>query len=113
VVKKKARASGSRAKGAKKGAMKGARKSSVRRRKTASRGGAIASQELSAGLNVKKLRDDLGRAIAKLDERINKGDPAKNLPETRTAFARWIDEIETTVCVGASGPCGDDMIIGS
>jgi hypothetical protein len=65
------------------------------------------------GLDVKKLKDDLGRAITKLDDRISKGDPAKGLPETRDAFARWIMEIENTVCVGAGGPCGDDMFIGS
>jgi hypothetical protein len=35
------------------------------------------------------------------------------LSDTRDAFARWIMEIDTTVCVGASGPCGDDMFIGS
>jgi hypothetical protein len=113
VVKKKSRASASRAKGAKKGTTKGARKSAAKRRKPATRAGIATAQETSEGLNVKKLKDDLGRAIAKLDDRISKGDSASGLPETRQAFARWIDEIETTMCVGVNGPCGDDMIFGS
>jgi len=109
VVKKKSRAAASRAKGAK----KGAKKSAVKRRTTPTRTEITATQELPDGLDVKKLKDDLGLAIISLDERISKKDPAKGLVETRDAFARWIMEIETTVCVGANGPCGDDMIIGS
>ena len=113
MVKKKSRASASRAKGAKKGATKGAKKSAVKRRKTATRAGVATAQEVPTGLNVKKLKDDLGGVIRKLDERISKGDTAKGLPETREAFARWAMEIETTMCVGTNGPCGDDMIFGS
>ena len=109
MVKKKSRASASRAKGSK----KGAKKSAVKRRTTTRRAGVTAAQELSQGLNVKKLKDDLGRAIASLDDRISKKDPATGLAETRAAFAGWIDQIETTICVGVNGPCGDDMIIGS
>jgi hypothetical protein len=109
VVKKKSRASASRAKGAK----KGAKKSAVKRRTTTTRAGVTAAQEASQGLDVKKLKEDLGRAIATLDDRISNKDPTKGLYETRDAFSRWIMEIDTTVCVGTSGPCGDDMIIGS
>ena len=109
MAKKKSRGSASRAKGAK----KGAKKSAAKRRTPTTRAGITAAQEVSQGLDVKKLKDDLGRAIASIDERIGKKDPAKGLPETRAAFARWIMEIEETVCVGVGGPCGTDMIIGS
>jgi hypothetical protein len=62
---------------------------------------------------VKQLKADLGRAIETINYRINTGDPAKKLSETRDAFARWIMEIDNTVCIGAGGPCGDTMLIGS
>ena len=113
MVKKKSRASASRAKGAKKGASKGTKKRVASRKTMPTRRLSLAAQETSGALDVKKLKDDLGRAIVKLDDRINKGDPAKGLSETRSAFSRWIMEIDNTVCVGADGPCGDTMLIGS
>lgn len=103
MVKKKSRASASRAKGAK--------KSAVKRAKSPARVTSAAPKR--QGLDVKKLKEDLGKAIKHLDDRIGKRGPEMGLSDTRDAFARWIMEIDTTVCVGASGPCGDDMFIGS
>jgi hypothetical protein len=109
VVKKKSRASASRAKGAK----KGAKKPTVRRRKTTTRGAGTTAQELREGLDVKKLRLDLKKAIDTLQRRIEQGDKAERLEETRTLFLEWVNGIERTVCVDISGPCGEDMFFGS
>jgi hypothetical protein len=112
VVKKKSRASASRAKGAKKGATKGAKKSAVKRRKTAIRAGILA-QETREGLDVKKLKVDLQKAIDTLQRRIEQGDKTGGLPETAELFMNCVDGIERIVCVGVDGPCGEDMFIGS
>ena len=105
MAKKKSRASASRAKGAK----KGAKKSAVKRAKS----GTSAPAPKRQGLDVKKLKDDLGKAIKHLDDRISKRGPGPGVAETRDLFARWIMDIETTVCVPVNGPCGEDMFIGS
>jgi hypothetical protein len=114
VVKKKSRASASRAKGAKKGAAKGAKKSAVKRGKPATRAGITAAQETREGLDVKKLRTDLDRAMDHLRRRIEEGDTNKALSATIDLFGRWGMEIDQTICVPAGGgSCGDDMFIGS
>ena len=110
---KKTRASASRAKGAKKGATKGAKKSAVKRTKTPKRAAFSAYQEPREGLDVKKLKTDLQRAIETLQRRIDQGDPAKRLPETRALFVSWVTGIDETVCVDIDGGCGDDMFFGS
>jgi hypothetical protein len=112
VVKKKSRASASRAKGAKKGATKGAKKSAVKRAKTRAKA-TLAGPELREGLDVKKLRLDLQKAIDTLQRRIEQGDKTGGLPETAELFMHCVDGIERIVCVGADGPCGEDMFIGS
>ena len=113
----KSRASASRAKGAKKGTKKGtkkgAKKSAVKRRKTPTRATLASVQEMREGLDVKKLRLDLQLAIATLQRRIEQGDAAKGLPETRELFLSWVHGIEQTVCADVNGPCGQDMFIGS
>ena len=102
----------SRAKGAKKGATKGAKKSVVKRTKTPTRA-TLAAQEPREGLDVKKLKMDLQLAIDTLQRRIDEGDAAKRLPETRDLFRSWVMGIEQTVCADINGPCGDAMFIGS
>lgn len=109
----KSRASASRAKGAKKGVKKGAKTSAVKRRKTTARATKVAVQEPREGLDVRKLRSDLQLAIETLQRRIEQGDPAKRLPETRELFLSWVNGIEQTVCADVNGPCGQDMFIGS
>ncbi len=109
----KSRASASRAKGAKKGATKGVKKSAVKRKKTPARAALASLQETPEGLDVKKLRKDIDGIVAKLQKRIDAGDPAKRLPETRDAFMRWAVDIDETVCVAPDGPCGPDMFVGS
>ena len=110
---KKTRASASRAKSAKKGATKGAKKSAVKRTKTPKRAAFSAYQEPREGLDVKKLKTDLQRAIETLQRRIEQGDPAKRLPETRELFVSWVTDIDQTVCVDIDGGCGEDMFFGS
>jgi hypothetical protein len=113
VVKKKSRASASRAKGARKGTPKGARKSAVKRAKTRAKA-TLAGQAPREGLDVKKLRTDLDRAIDHLRRRIEEGDTNKALPATIDLFGRWGMEIDQTVCVPlGGGSCGNDMFIGS
>lgn len=102
----------SRAKGAKKSAPKGTKKSAVKRTKRSTRADSLAYQT-RMGLDVKKLKDDLQKAIDVLQRRIDQGDPANRLPETRDLFRNWVMGIESTVCADISGPCGDDMFIGS
>jgi len=113
VVKKKSRASASRAKGAKKGAAKGAKKSAVKRAKPRAKA-TLAGQAPREGLDVKKLRSDLDRAIDHLKLRIAEGDTNQTLPATIDLFGRWTKEIDATVCIPiGGGSCGNDMFIGS
>jgi hypothetical protein len=112
----KSRASASRAKGAKKGVKKSAKKSAVKRGKTPTRATLGYVQEPPPeGLDVKKLRLDLQRAIDTLQRRIEQGDPARRLPETRALFLSWVEGIDGTICSdpSPSGPCGEDMFFGS
>lgn len=111
MVKKKSRASTSRARGAKKVAPKRAKKSTVKSKASTRR--ALATSQVREGLDVKKLRDDLQKAITVLQRRIDQGDPALRLPETRDLFKDWVRDIEATVCADVNGPCGSDMFVGS
>ena len=113
MVKKKSRASASRAKGAKKGSSRGARKSAVKRVKTGAKA-TLAGQPPREGLDVKKLQGDLDRAIEHLKLRIAEGDTNDKLPATIDLFGQWKKEILANVCIPVGGgSCGNDMFIGS
>jgi len=100
------RASAGRAKSTK----KSARTSGVKRTTTSR---ALTAPVAPKGINIKKLKKDLEGAIVKLRQRADRGDTTRGLSETQDVFRRWVMDIDSTVCTGADGPCGDTMLIGS
>jgi hypothetical protein len=104
----KSRASASRAKSTKKGA-----RTSAVKRTTMAGSRAPAARKRRNGTDLKKLRKDLERAVANLGQRTARGETDASLYAAQEVFSRWMRDIDDTVCVGAAGPCGSSMFIGS
>jgi hypothetical protein len=97
----------SRAKGTKK-SVKRAKKSAASKPKALA---AKSAKQVPPSLDLKKLRDDIGKAKEALAKRLPGADPekAQKLTATQAKLGQWELDIDS-ICVGDE-PCGTVMVI--